>query len=75
MTTTTTDGRTAFLFQLASAAFELNYARKEFDKGRADLARRAKQMADAPTRSAMSDLAFVQAYMNSTAAISSHGTQ
>jgi hypothetical protein len=66
MTTTTTDGRHAYVMQLSSAAFELDYARKEFDKKRADLARRARQAADASTRTAMSDLAFVQAYMNST---------
>lgn len=66
MTTTTTDGRNAFLMQLVSAGREIEYARKEFDKQRSDLARRAKQMADAATRVAMSDLAFVQAYLNAT---------
>lgn len=65
--TTPHDGRDAYLTLLASAAFEIDYARKEFDRQRAQLARRAQQMAEAPTRGAMSDLAFVQAYVDQAA--------
>ena len=68
MTTTPTDGRTAFLMQLKSASYDLAYTTTEFNKQRADLGRRAMQTAENPNlRSAMTDIAFVQAYLNSTA--------
>ena len=63
----TTDGRTAYLNQLASAAYEIAYARKTFDERRADLARRAKQTADMPTFAAIGDLAFVRGSLDATA--------
>lgn len=63
-----TDERTAFLMQLRAASRDLAYATTEFNKHRVDLGRRAMQTAENPhLRSAMTDLGFVQAYLNQTA--------
>ncbi len=63
-----TDDRTAFLMQLGAASRDLAYAPTEFNKHRGELGRRAMQTAEDPhLRSAMTDLGFVQAYLNQTA--------